>query len=61
MARDKALEICKNLKRTLSKEVSKTCTEFANKMFNKPKIKVHILQKQMDNLIKKYDIKKKEL
>jgi len=61
MARNKAIEICKNIKRTLGKEVSKTCTEFANKMFNKPKIKVHILEKQMKNLIKKYDINKNEL
>ena len=53
MAREKAIEICKNIKKTLSKQISKTCTEFSNPMFNRPTLKVSVLKKQMADLIKK--------
>jgi hypothetical protein len=61
MAREKAIEICKNIKKTLSKQISKTCTEFSNPMFNRPTLKVSVLKKQMGDLIKKHNIKKEEL
>ena len=61
MAREKAIEICKNIKKTLSKQISKTCTEFSNPMFNRPTLKVSVLKKQMADLIKKHNIKKEEL
>lgn len=61
MAREKAIEICKNIQKTLSKEISKTCTEFSNPMFNKPTLNTSLLKKQMNNLIEKHNITKKEL
>ena len=61
MAREKAIEICKNIKKTLSKEINKTCTEYSNSMFNKPILKVSILKKQMQKLIKTHNITKEEL
>ena len=61
MAREKAIEICKNIKKTLSKEINKTCTKFTNSMFNKPIVKVSVLKKQMEKIMKKHNINKEEL
>jgi len=61
MAREKALEICKNIKRTLDKEIKETCTKYSNPMFNKPIVKKSVLKKRLSELITQYKIKKEEL
>lgn len=58
---EKILEVCKNLKGTLDKEIRETCTQYSNPMFNKPVVKRSILKRKLDNLLKKYNIKEKDL
>ena len=61
MGRYRALEICRNITQTLSKELHATCTQFLNPMFDKPKVSKSILKKQRKDLMKKYNINKEEL
>ena len=61
MSKERAIEICRNIKQTLSKGVTKTCTMFSNPMFDKPNVSVPILKKQLKKLLEKYNIKEEEL
>ena len=61
MVRYRALEICRNLKQTLNREIKTTGTTFLNPMFDKPVAKKSILKKQLKKLIDKYNIKEEEL
>ena len=61
MAREQALEICKNIKHTLSKTIKHTCMTFSNPMFNKPDVHQGILKRKLNRLVKEYNIKKEEL
>jgi hypothetical protein len=61
MGRNKVLEICRNLKKTLDKKIKTRCTTFSNPMFDKPIVKISILKKQLKKLIDKYNVKEEEL
>ena len=62
MAREQALEICKNIQKTLDKGNKSTVTKFNNPMFDKPNVHHQgILQRKLKRLLKEYNINKKEL
>jgi len=61
MAREQALDICKNIKRTLSKHDNNSCNTFSNPIFDKPHVHQGILKRKLKSLIKEYNINKEEL
>ena len=61
MGRERAIEICKNIKRTLGKENKQTCYTFSNPMFDKPQVHEGALKRKLNQLITQYNIKNKEL
>jgi len=62
MARERALEICKNIKKTLDKANTNICNKFNNSMFDKPNVHHQgILKRKLKSLLKEYNINKKEL
>jgi DNA-binding HxlR family transcriptional regulator len=63
---EKALEICRNLKRTIDKMGNKNqtlgnSTLRDNTIFNTYKVSKSILERQLKELLKKHNIKKEEL
>lgn len=54
--KERIIEMCKNIQRTLDKEINETCTRYSNSMFNKPIVSKSMLKRKLDRLIKKYDI-----
>tara|TARA_R110001632_G_scaffold3470_1_gene15529 strand:- start:2085 stop:2270 length:186 start_codon:yes stop_codon:yes gene_type:complete len=61
MAKEKAIEICKNLQRTIKTITTDKDGRHANKTFDKPKTSRARLMTQRLALIKKYNITKEEL
>ena len=63
-AKKKAIEICKNLLRTISKIEDKpptTMTYIRDDMFSVPTARKSELKKKLNSLIDKFNIKEKEL
>jgi hypothetical protein len=61
MAKEKAIEICKNLKQTLSNMNLNYNYNHVDSTFDKPGATRNILKRRLSTLIDKYKINKKEL
>ena len=61
MAKEKAIEICRNLQRTINTITTEKDGKHVNKTFDKPKTSKSRLMTQRLALIKKYKITKEEL
>jgi hypothetical protein len=61
MAKEKAIEICKNLKQTLSNMNLNHSYNHVDSTFDKPGATRGVLKRRLSTLIDKYKINKKEL
>ena len=61
MAKEKALEICKNLTKTLNKMEEGSIMRYEDTIFERPSISKNKLKYMLDKLMKKYDFKKEQL
>mgnify|MGYP003133204000 CR=1 FL=1 len=59
--RDRAIEICKNLKMSIEKAKQRVPQEFRNNLTTNPSATAKGLQKVMDNVMKKHGLTKKDL
>tara|TARA_R110002012_G_scaffold1863_3_gene8969 strand:+ start:1106 stop:1315 length:210 start_codon:yes stop_codon:yes gene_type:complete len=61
MGKDKAIEIVKNLNMTIDKMLDKSIIRKSdNSIFHNPSVSKRVLVKKKDELISKYNLKKKE-
>ena len=57
MSKEKAIEICENLKQTIDKMRSPSHVEHKNEVFEIPRAKKKSLVRKRKDLMKKYNIK----
>tara|TARA_Y100001973_G_C5209092_1_gene343991 strand:+ start:16156 stop:16341 length:186 start_codon:yes stop_codon:yes gene_type:complete len=61
MAKEKALEICKNLVKTLKKMKTSSIMRYEDTIFEHPSVSQNKLRSMLEKLMKKYNFKKEQL